>query len=40
MINSIQHFCDNGVKNLEKVMINYSADMTKIAKMVHKVTIK
>lgn len=38
MINSIQHFCQNGVKNLEKVMVNYSADMTKIAEMVQGVT--
>ena len=34
MINSIQHFCQNGVKNVEKVMVDYSADMTKIAEMV------
>lgn len=38
MINSIQHFCAEGVKNLEKVMIDYSADMTKIAEMVQGVT--
>ncbi len=38
MINSIQHFCWNGVKNLEKVMVDYSADMTKIAEMVQGVT--
>lgn len=38
MINSIQHFCQNGVKNLEKVMVDYSADMTKIAEMVQGVT--
>ena len=38
MINSIQHFCRNGVKKLEKVMVDYSADMTKIAEMVQGVT--
>ena len=38
MINSIQHFCQAGVKNLEKVMVEYSSDMTKIAEMVHGVT--
>ena len=38
MINSIQQFCNNGVKNLEKVMVDYSADMTKIAEMVQGVT--
>ncbi len=38
MINSIQHFCAEGVKNLEKVMIDYSADMTRIAEMVQGVT--
>ena len=34
MIQSIQQFQAEGVKNLEKVFINYSADMTKIAEMV------
>ncbi|MDD6491264.1 MAG: ISLre2 family transposase [Firmicutes bacterium] len=38
MIKSIQQFQAEGVKNLEKVMMNYSADMTKIAEMVHGVT--
>lgn len=38
MINSIQQFCQKGVKNLEKVMVDYSADMTKIAEMVEGVT--
>ena len=38
MINSIQQFCSDGVKNLEKVMVNYSEDMTKIAEMVQGVT--
>ena len=38
MINSIQHFCQEGVKNLEKVMVDYSADMTKIAEMVQGIT--
>ena len=31
MIKSIQHFQTEGVKKLEKVFVNYSADMTKIA---------
>ncbi len=34
MVNSIQHFCQEGVKNLEKVMMDYSSDMTRIAEMV------
>lgn len=34
MINSIQQFCQKGVQNLEKVMVDYSADMTKIAELV------
>ena len=38
MIQSIQQFQTEGVKNLEKVFINYSADMTKIAEMVKGVT--
>ena len=38
MIKSIQQFCQNGVKNLEKVMVDYSSDMTKIAEMVQGVT--
>ena len=38
MINSIQHFCQSGIKNLEKVMVDYSGDMTKIAEMVQGVT--
>lgn len=38
MINSIQHFCREGVKNLENVMLDYSADMTKIAELVQGVT--
>lgn len=38
MINSIQHFCSEGVKDLEKVMVDYSDDMTKIAEMVQGVT--
>lgn len=38
MINSIQQFCSEGVKNLEKVMIDYSTDMTKIAEMIQGVT--
>lgn len=38
MINSIQHFCTDGAKNLEKVMVDYSSDMTKIAEMVQGIT--
>ena len=38
MIKSIQQFCQDGVKNLEKVMVDYSSDMTKIAEMVQGVT--
>lgn len=38
MINSIQQFCQKGVQNLEKVMVDYSADMTKIAELVQGVT--
>lgn len=35
MIRSIQHFQTEGVKKLEKVFTDYSADMTKIAEMVY-----
>ena len=38
MNNSIQQFCDKGAKNLEKIMIKYSEDMTKVAEMVQGVT--
>lgn len=38
MINSIQHFCSEGVKNLEKVMVDYATDMTKIAEMIQGVS--
>ena len=38
MNNSIQHFCQEGVKNLEKVMVDYAADMTKVAELVQGVT--
>ncbi len=34
MINSIQHFQENGIGKLEKVFVDYSADMTKVAEMV------
>lgn len=30
MITSVQHFCQNGTKNLEKVMVDYSADIEKL----------
>ena len=38
MIKSIQQFQTEGVKNLEKVFMDYSSDMTKIAEMVYGVT--
>ena len=38
MIKSIQQFCQDGVNNLEKVMVDYSSDMTKIAEMIQGVT--
>ena len=38
MNNSILHFNEFGVKNLEKVMENFSEDMTKVAEMVKGVT--
>ena len=38
MNNSIQHFCKEGVKNLEKVMVDYAADMTNVAELVKGVT--
>lgn len=38
MIKSIQQFQSEGVKNLEKIMTDYSADITKIAEMVQGVT--
>ena len=38
MIKSIQQFHENGVKILDKVIADYSSDMTKIAEMVQGVT--
>ena len=38
MYNSIQHFIEKGTKELEKKLINYSRDLTKIAEMVYGVT--
>ena len=38
MVNSIQHFCKEGIRDLEKVMVDYSADMTKVAELVQGVT--
>lgn len=35
MHNSIQHFIEKGTKDLEKVFIDYSTDLTKIAEMVY-----
>lgn len=35
MYNSIQHFIEKGTKDLEKVFIDYSTDLTKIAEMVY-----
>ena len=38
MITSIQHFCENGVKNLTDIFKTYTNDLTKIAEMVYGVT--
>ena len=38
MVNSIQHFCKEGIRDLEKVMVDYSADMTKVAELIQGVT--
>lgn len=38
MITSIQHFCENGVKNLTDIFKTYTDDLTKIAEMVYGVT--
>ena len=38
MINSILHFNEFRVKKLEKTMINFSEDVTKVAEMVYGVT--
>ena len=38
MYNSIQHFCQDGIVKLEKIMTDYANDPTKIAEMVYKVT--
>ena len=38
MINSIQHFCENGVKRLTNVFKTYTDDLTRIAEMVYGVT--
>lgn len=38
MYNSIQHFIEKGTKDLEKILINYSNDITKIAELVYGVT--
>ena len=38
MVNSIQQFCSEEVKKLEKVMVDYASDMTRIAEMVQGVT--
>ena len=38
MINSIQHFCSEGIKKLDEIMMEYSTDITKIAEMVQGVT--
>lgn len=38
MIKSILQFQEKGVENLEKIFMNYSADMTKIAEMIKGVT--
>lgn len=38
MNNSIQHFCQEGIVKLEKIMTDYAKDPTKIAEMVYSVT--
>ena len=38
MYNSIQHFCQDGIVKLEKIMTDYANDPTKIAEMVYSVT--
>lgn len=38
MINSILHFNEFGAKKLEKVMENFSEDLSKMAEMVYGVT--
>ena len=38
MIKSIQQFYEDGVKNLDKIFIDYASDMTRIAEMVQGVT--
>ena len=38
MINSIQHFQQNGVKRLLKIFEEYRKDLTKMAEMVYGVT--
>ena len=38
MINSIQHFCQEGAQKLTDIFSNYTSDLTKIAEMVYGVT--
>lgn len=38
MINSIQHFQQEGIKKLEKIFEDYSHDLSKMAEMIYKVT--
>ena len=38
MINSIQHFQEQGVKNLTEIFSYYTDDLTKFAEMVYGVT--
>lgn len=38
MVKSILQFQTEGVKNLEKVLVDYSTNMTRIAEMVYGVT--
>lgn len=38
MINSIQHFQEQGVKNLTEIFSHYTDDLTKFAEMVYGVT--
>lgn len=38
MINSIQHFQEQGIKNLTEIFSHYTDDLTKFAEMVYGVT--
>ena len=38
MVNSIQYFMEEGVKNLERIFVDYAQDMTKFAEMIYGIT--